>query len=294
MLFNPARRRSFRSPVESLECRRLLAAAGDLDTSFSGDGRVYAPDSRLTRAAMDVEIVAGNKTLVAGVAEGKLMVARYNTNGTPDTTFGPSTDGRVLVNNAGAARTMDVRSDGKIVLATSFSDGPDIMPQLVRLNANGTVDTGFGGGDGIVDIVPPFVAGVASPNDLVVLPNNKIVVAIINQNEMVAARFNSDGSPDTTFGGGDGFALADAGFGEGSLAIAVAPDGSVFVGGSSESDHTNSTSRSVLVKFKPDGSGVDTNFGGGDGILLATLARPGDPFSSGSNLAFTAGGKLLF
>src|SRR5688572_33169243 len=116
------------SGIETLECRRLLAAAGDLDTSFSGDGIVIAPDDRTARTAVDAAVQTDGKLVVAGAAGDfvrgpvRLMVARYNTNGTPDTTFGNAPDGRVLTTLPGKlvyAGGLAVLPGGKILVAAA-------------------------------------------------------------------------------------------------------------------------------------------------------------------------------
>src|SRR5918998_1386197 len=92
-------RRAFQSkpfnPAEALERRTLLSAAGDLDPTFSGDGKLVVPDVQgyirsLTSAALqpDGKLVVAGGAGRYGLGEGDVLVSRYNANGTPDTTFG--------------------------------------------------------------------------------------------------------------------------------------------------------------------------------------------------------------
>src|SRR5438128_11042902 len=82
--------------IEPLEARRLLAVAGTLDTSFSGDGKVTVdfPNGNVL-FANDVAVQRDGKTVVAGglFFGGNSLhfaIARLNLDGTPDLTFGQS------------------------------------------------------------------------------------------------------------------------------------------------------------------------------------------------------------
>jgi uncharacterized delta-60 repeat protein len=121
-------------------------ANNSLDTTFSGDGKIIADATRNGRAPA-VAIQADGKVLVAGgtytgTAQPDLILRRYNSNGTSDSTFA----GGAFVKNLGSddtATAMFIQPDGKIVVST--------MTRVLRLNSNGTLDTSFGGGDGIAD-----------------------------------------------------------------------------------------------------------------------------------------------
>ena len=78
-------------------------------------------------------------------------LARYNSDGSLDTTF--SGDGKVVTDFASLAdgtNAVAIQSDGKIVAAgyTTGSSGDNFA--LARYNADGSLDTSFGGGDGLV------------------------------------------------------------------------------------------------------------------------------------------------
>ncbi len=100
----------------------------------------------------------GNKILVAGAAfnvgnglQEKAIVAQYNIDGTPDTTFGINGIAIIPVGDAGGFgtfRCMDIQSDGKILLGgTADMHFPGNYTAgrgfITRLNSNGSIDTSF-------------------------------------------------------------------------------------------------------------------------------------------------------
>src|SRR3989338_3785903 len=85
-------------------------APGDLDTGFDGDGKVMQ-DLGLDDAATGVALQSDGKILVVSYsAEGgvvEVVVSRFNSNGSPDTTFG--TDGSVVVEAPGSFEPDEIK-----------------------------------------------------------------------------------------------------------------------------------------------------------------------------------------
>src|SRR6185312_17188133 len=161
------------------------------------------------------------KSVAAGVAVAQngsvvnadFAVARYNTNGALDLTFGSL--GRTT-NNAGGgtldgAYAMAIQPDGKIVLAGAAAIGDFPGPvggnrvvnsfvALTRFNTNGTPDTNFGNNGTMLTEVGAFSDYALS---LALQPNGKILVAGASENgnyQWFVQRYNSDGSLDSTYG----------------------------------------------------------------------------------------------
>ena len=96
------------------------------------------------------------------------------------------------------------QSDGKIVVGGYSHNGTSKEFCVVRYNADGTLDTGFGtGGKAVTD----FGAGTHDEiNALAVQPDGRIVTVGQAYNisngvtEIALARYNADGTPDTGFG----------------------------------------------------------------------------------------------
>ena len=93
-----------------------------------------------------------SKVLVAGSTNGDFYLARYNANGTLDTTFGSARlardRGKVTTDLGGGDGVFSLLVDGSgRILATGKSDG---VPALARYTADGALDTTFGSGGKLV------------------------------------------------------------------------------------------------------------------------------------------------
>jgi uncharacterized delta-60 repeat protein len=190
-------------------------------------------------------------------------VYRYNINGSLDTTF--SGDGRVRfsfgLGRQEIASALAYRSsDGKLVVSGSDGDG-DLDNNdfaIARLNSNGTLDKTFSGdGKQITDLGGDDIAyGLAG------LPDGRM--AVIGRtlqgglSRFAIARYNTDGSLDTTF---NGIGIRAFTIIPGKWAIAydavVQPDGRMIVVG--DTDTNSNLTDFALVRLKPNGA-FDTTF----------------------------------
>jgi uncharacterized delta-60 repeat protein len=220
---------------------------GSLDPTFGSGGKVVTDFGHPSEdeGASDLAIQPDGKIVVVGRTEvpagnGKnappsifeFAIARYNTNGTLDTSFGPNHNGLVTTKILGFAEALSVviQPDGKILVGgnTSPGSGP-AQCTLVRYNPNGTLDTSFGSGGiltpTLVSGVPPFLLDVALET---VNGTTEIVVAgTVNSWDGIIARFYLDGSLDTSFGSNGNVIVSSL---QGRLAIQ--PDGKIVeVGG---------------------------------------------------------------
>ncbi len=155
-------------------------------------------------------VVAGFAVDAAGI-NGDFALARYNANGTLDTSFG--TNGLVttdLGTQSDDARALAVQPDGRIIVAGSA--GEDIG--LARYMPDGKLDTGFGsGGSTVTDLGSDEVAaGVA------LTPGGEIVIAGYTlgpklNRDFLLARYRADGILDSAFGD-HGIVKTDLGSGD--------------------------------------------------------------------------------
>jgi uncharacterized delta-60 repeat protein len=294
-----------------------LAASGDLDTTFDGDGLVtsYAVPSDPARvdASRSVAIQANGKIVAAGqsyVASTPLAadfaIIRYNSNGTFDTTF--SGDGRLITNFGGRDAALDVavQANGKIVAAGERCSNSNICDvALARYNSNGSLDTtfsgngkqtsDFGGGDN------------GAYGGLTIQSNGKIVVAghMWNgtDNDFAVYRYLSNGNLDTTFSG-DG--MVNIGFGAGrqdyALDLVIQSDGKIVViGYTGDASNNNNnfavarlnTNGSLDHTFSGDGRQI-TNMGGDDYAYSVALQTDGKMVAVGEKFAIPGTGLSYF
>ena len=222
-----------------------LNTDGSLDTSFDGDGQLKTDFFGGTDIGWEVATQADGKIVASGAAFNRatgtyeFAVARYNTNGSLDTSF--DFDGRATVGYFGSSGSafgygMALQVDGKILVTgevyNSTTNSADFG--VARLNANGSLDTSFDG-DGM--LTTGFAAGgTEGAVDVATQPDGKFVVAgyASNGTAFAVARYNSNGSLDTSFSG-DGLMTVGLGITVAyAESVAIQADGNIVVGGYSD------------------------------------------------------------
>ncbi len=307
---------------------------GTLDTTFGINGIVA--NSGLDRG-MDLVIQPDGKILVVGYRIGGqypgLYVARFNTNGSPDSTFGTNEIALATNfhgccgNNVSGGHSITLRPNGKIFAAGSFSYGPNASYMLASLNNDGSQDTfniialstqdyltaiavqpdgkiilagttypgtfidysgpslGFARfyyttySDGSNHFLPdpsfgtngsviPYFGSLGFVDYSAALQSDGKIVAIgeygskPNGYKYTLARFNNDGSPDTSFGANglnitDFSDISDVNYnflGNQSHFLAIQSDGKLVVTGDNSNGHF------FVARFNSNGS-LDTSFG---------------------------------
>jgi uncharacterized delta-60 repeat protein len=277
------------------------AAAGALDTSFSNDGKVKTDLGARGDFAAAVAVQTDGKIVVAGgsaydTVDPKWALARYNPDGTLDTTFGGG-DGRVTTNftsHEDAIYGVAIQSDGKIVAAgdAGLRTGNSKFA-LARYEANGTLDPSFGG-DGKVRT--NFTTGDDPVSSLVLQPTSEEIVvaggaAQNRANPKVAiARYLADGSLDPSFGGGDGKVTTDFSPAKDyANAVVLQTDGKIVAGGIAAV--SGSRGSFELIRYNADGT-LDNTFSG-DGKLRTNFTARDDSVQGvvvRSDLDIVAGG----
>jgi uncharacterized delta-60 repeat protein len=121
---------------------------GSIDLAWGTSGMVsfmYASDTYVNCVALQPDgkiLIAGHTTI--GPNDLDMFVGRFNADGTPDLTFN-ATGHIVLPYSTGEENcyAMALQPDGKIVIAGGIFMGASTL-LFARVNANGTLDTGFG------------------------------------------------------------------------------------------------------------------------------------------------------
>lgn len=240
---------------------------GTLDTSFSGDGLVtYSTGTPSdTETASAVAIQTDGMIVVVGQIAADLAVWRYTTAGVLDTSF--DGDGIARVNFGGGpsagttATSVVIQGDGKIVVGGIFVNGTEDAV-LLRFNANGSLDTGFDT-DGKVQF--SWGATFDEIADVALQSDGKIVVvgrySAGTYFDAAAARFNTNGSFDTSFDG-DGKATFNIQSGSDELyAVAMHTiGGSEKIVAAGKSNTASGTNDFLVLRIGANGS-LDTGFG---------------------------------
>ncbi|MBI3468480.1 MAG: tandem-95 repeat protein [Planctomycetes bacterium] len=276
------------------ECEQV-ALDGTLDPTFGGGDGLVATDFEVGFTfSNSLALQPDGKVLVAARVAGpeKVAIARYRMNGIPDPSF--DNDGLVITPLQvffGMRPTVAVQPDGKVIAAGVVGNPLDFA--MARYLPNGAVDTTFGGGDGLV--ITNLVSS-SFPHDflntVLVQPDGKILLAGYSSSDSTGhdwaiARYNSDGSLDPTFGGGNGFVFTDLG-GPNSNdqihSIVLQPDGKIVAagyGGAAETDF-------AVARYNADGS-LDTTFGAGAGFVITSIGARDEAYG----LALQSDGKIL-
>ena len=200
------------------------------------------------------------------------------TAGNLDTTFGGT--GIVTTTINGIANALAIQVDGKILVAGSGTDAT-----VVRYNTNGSLDTGFGTGG--IATLPAGSSELSVINGMALDSNGKIVVAGIGTSggffRMAAARLNSDGSLDTTFGAGGIFYSPFTSNGSyGAQGVAIQADGKIVLAG-------ETADRFAVVRLNTDGTRDTSGFGSPNGYVTTVIQGN----SHAQKVAIQADGKIV-
>jgi uncharacterized delta-60 repeat protein len=249
-----------------------LSPDGTLDTGFGSGGVTGAS---LAAVATAVAAQPDGKIVVVGeegrqinnVEFARFAVARFNSDGSLDTTFN-GTGTRLIdfdlpgANADARPNAVVLRSDGRILVAgvvyTNYSAAWDFG--LAQLNPDGTLDTAFGpdhSGTVRTTLSLPFDGATSAA----IQPDGRAVVAgyassmiqpALVGSTFAAVRYNLDGSVDqaASFDFSDGNAYCTG--------VAIQPDGKILLGGAAVSPR--GTGDFALLRMNPDGI-ADTSFG---------------------------------
>lgn len=210
------------------------------------------------------------------------LISRYLSDGSLDSTFVGNTgtgNGHILTDLNGGRdylETLTQQSDGKFVGVGDSNNGTDDDFAIVRYNQDGTLDSNFGVGG----IVITSVNANDRPNAIVEQSDGKLVVAgatsaggIGDFSDFILARYETDGSLDTTFGSGGIVVTPTASNYDYFYDVKILPDSKILAAGTTL--NTSSVNDDlVLVRYNSDGS-LDATFDG-DGILLTDIGGGND------------------
>jgi uncharacterized delta-60 repeat protein len=258
------------SPVYSFAVARYNTD-GSLDTTFGTGGQVDADAGAANSVLVDSNgkiVVVGGTTPIANptflnstsLTNGSFKVVRYNTDGSSDATFNGGSVTTTITSLAtsyyGCASSAALDASGKIVVAGSVSpnSGVNSYFAVARYTSTGILDATFGTGG----MVLTSFTGYDTVKSVMIQTDGKIVVAGNTGNgyssQIAIARYNTNGTLDTTFGTGGKVTTTIAGYDVANSVIQL--DGVILVAGSSSN---GSNSNFALACYNPNGS-LNTNF----------------------------------
>ncbi|MGA2083845.1 MAG: hypothetical protein ABSH53_25040 [Holophaga sp.] len=263
---------------------------GILDATFGSKGAVITAigtsDDEINALKLQSDgkiVAAGQSQVSSGVNQ--FVLVRYNTDGSLDTTFGT---GGIVTTKVGTgdcmADALVIQGDKKLVAAGYASIGSANQFALVRYNPDGSLDTTFGAG-GIVTTAMPGTdneildLGLQGDGKLVAVGYQGTTATWYN----ALARFNPDGSTDTTFGV-NGFVTTNLGLASWWWRLVIQGDGKLAVAGPIV-DVSSWTWEFGLARYNTDGS-LDTTFSAGE---TAVGGYDSEPWA----LTLQADGKFL-
>ncbi len=290
---------------------------GSLDASFGAGGIVIdsIPDVA-TAKGFTIDVRPDGRIVAAGCASQvggplKCMIAQYNADGSPDTTFGIS-GGRTWFLPTGLAgfdsfygaksKAVAILADGRVAhVGMGVTSDQRFLSSVVVVKSDGAIDTTFGvGGHAYVDFWPetgPSNTGWENFDGIVEQPDGKLLAygsragfdtdGSYNWNKIATmARFNANGSIDASFGTNgmvakfDPHHLAKCYHG-----VAIQDDGKLVVlGWSHEGDGYQMNL--LIERFNADGA-LDYSF---DGTGRIEFNAPGTDVAKG--LRILEGGTI--
>ena len=226
----------------------MKAADGDLDPTFGVGGKVMTDFNHSTDWANAVAIQPDGKFVVVGTtykqndfSDEDFAVARYNTDGTLDSSFGSG--GKVHTDFPGLAAVPSsvlLQPDAKILVVGGayplFTFLGNI--EMVRYNSNGNLDRSFGD-NGIVTTVldaGSYANAVVQQSDGKIIVAGTLFVDVVigdqSDTDFVLVRYNRNGSLDTTFGNGGVVSTDFFGKEDDAFSVLLQPDGEIVAVGS--------------------------------------------------------------
>ena len=272
-------------------------AKGILDDSF-GNGRGYVTQSisfdddygQTLVIQPYVKILLGG-SCVNGLIDLDFCIARFNSDGTLDTTF--ETSGNVIqpsVSSSDNGQSLAIQPDGKILLGGVCDIGSNKEINdfcIARFNSDGTLDTTFGSSGKVIQNIGSFYGDLGY--SLAIQPDGKILLGGNCDNgrnhDFCIARFNSNGTLDTTFGSIGEVIQPVGSAGDYGYSLAIQPDGKILLGGNcDDGDNINF----CIARFNSNGT-LDNSFGTGGKVI----PHIGSFVNFGYSLAIQLDGKIL-
>lgn len=245
------------------------SSTGILDTSFTNNAqKTYGQgmDGYLCALQSNQELfIAGDSSLNGRPC---VSVVKFTTNGIPDSSFGDAGVTTTSINNGAHGQAIVIQNvsgtDYLVVAGYAYDPSRICNGLLIRYTLNGSLDNSFGGQG--YNLVAFAGASFVNTISLKTQSNNQLIALfqVFKSGGVYSylARYNTDGSLDTSFGT-NGLVVIDRTGTIGGNAIAIDSNDRIVVGGYSG----NSV---AVIRYLADGSGLDTTFGD-NGIVITPI-----------------------
>jgi uncharacterized delta-60 repeat protein len=273
-------------------CIARFDSNGTLDTSFGTDGKVIQDIGSNDDRGYSLAIRPNGKILLGGScyngSDYDFCIARFDSDGNLDLSFGSS---GIVMQPIGSGhdygQSLAIQPDGKILLGGSCYNGSNIDFCIARFDSDGNLDTTFNYPNGYK------IQSIGSGNDegfsLAIQPNGKILLGGycqgVSNADFCIARFNSDGTLDTSFGTGGRVIQPIGSSIDYGYSSAIQPDGKILLGGFCDNGGRWDF---CIARFEINGT-LDTSFGTGGKVIQPI----GSSHDYGQSLAIQPDGKIL-
>ena len=255
---------------------------GSRDMTFGTNGKVSIRFTTRWLIPADAVLQPDGKIVVAGSYDdtfsNNFLLARYNTNGTMDASFGSGGFMQLdLVHGStlDEGYAVDVQPDGKIVIGGTAKPpfGSNGSFAMMRVDASGAIDPTFGTNGVVIDT--PWVSGNQIIKDLAVLSSGKIMIAgsiddSTFQSVFCVGRFNSNGTLDSTFGTNGTVKLHFGSSSSEATSLTMLPNGKFLAAGWANLQGTPNK-EICLARFNASGT-LDNTFGTGGTVEIPNSA----------------------
>lgn len=235
---------------------------GAYDTTFgSGGAFEIKNEGALPSSLASFLLLDNGKIVAAGQDNGKFLILRLNSDGSLDDSFGKNGEVLTAFEEDASIASMSLKDDGEIVAVGTTGQHPRFSFALAKYSSNGELDNEFGT-DG--KVVTKFSA--TSPGSYfashVAIQNDKILVAGVSNSSLGMARYNNNGSLDSTFAQNG---LFSNGTYSSPTGMVILPNNKIIISGNREVSPDNFAYR--LLRFQENGR-IDSSFGNAGQLLL--------------------------
>jgi len=255
-------------------CMMQTLPDGTLDDSFGAQGLAVAPPITGTLDILNAAAIGPDGSILVagycgdyinGTSPTRFCAARFTDQGILDTSFGVNgTKIYPISQRNDMAQSALVLADGRALIAGTCDGDPPVGSGrsicLIRIDANGDLDSTFGAGGAATVEILSSLAGVGLQSD------GRVVVGGLCWSgvpHFCVARFSASGALDTSFGAGQGVVVwKRTRYSDVPLSFSLRADDSILLAGTCDFEPTNPNNWSdvCVARFTADGL-IDESFG---------------------------------